>query len=193
MEGLEFEEMRKQIAILKEKIQKEEIVNDRLLRQVSKSKLSVMNAQAFKNLIISLSCVPLYLLMYYQAHLSLTFCLCTIIYVLFCAFGTMYIHYPVMKMNMATEDLKSVACKVARVKRQYHFWLVYVTPTIIPWLGWCLYEMLKAFQLEFNSTSGIVFTVFVFLSAAIGFAIGFSMHKKVVNACSDMLEQINGD
>ena len=66
MEGLEFEEMRKQIAILKEKIQKEEIVNDRLLRQVSKSKLSVMNAQAFMNLIISLFCVPLYLLMYYQ-------------------------------------------------------------------------------------------------------------------------------
>lgn len=193
MEGLEFEEMRKQIAILKDKIQKEEIVNDRLLRQVSKSKLSVMNAQAFKNLFLALFCVPLYLLMYYQVHLNLTFCLFTIAYVLFCALGTMYVHYPVMKMNMATEDMKSVACKVTRVKRQYHFWLVYVTPTVVPWLGWCLYEMLKAFHLELNSKLGIVFVCLMCLAAAVGFAVGLYMHRKVVNACSDILEQINGD
>ena len=91
---------------------------------------------------------------------------------LFCAFGTYYVHRPVDRMNLMTEDLASVAKVMAKFRKQYDQWLHYVTPAlIIPWLSWAMYEF--AWK---NAPEGVnhwLFALPLLVGAAIGMVIGY--------------------
>ena len=189
MEELNFEEMRAQIALLKNKVEKEELVNDRLLREIIKTKVRTINAQCRKVVICGVFCMVIFPYMHFELGLSWLFVAATIVMMIFCVGMTIYFHSPINSRSFIEDDVKPLAQKAARLKKQYQNWLHYVTPTItIPWVGWYCFEVLGG--LHITGESAISFVVAILVGGAIGALIGYMFHKKVVDSCDDIISQL---
>lgn len=190
MEELNFDEMRNQITLLKQKLNHEEIINDQLLREVTRANMGTINWAKYKSFICVAICLVIYpTTMLYMGIFSKAFVIFTCAMVLFCAYGTYYIHRPVDRMNLMTEDLATVAKVMAKFRKQYNQWLYYVTPTlIIPWLSWAVYEY--AWKNVPEGMNSWMLTIPILVGAVIGMLIGYTWHKKAVNAAEKIIRQI---
>ena len=189
---MNFEEMRGQMAILKEHLDKQEIVSDRLLRETMKAKTK--DIKYTKNVVYgaAIFCMIIYPLSTMSHLWSWPFALATCAMMMFYVYATYYIHRPVEQLNYMTADLATVARVMAKFKKQYDNWLHYVTPAlIIPWFAWACYEV--AWK---NAPAGTDPKVLAFLAlplligAAIGALIGYFYHRKAVNAAQDIIDEI---
>lgn len=189
MEELNFEEMRNQIAILKNKVNAQEIVNDRLLRESMKTKVSIINRVEVKTVLCAVVCILLFPIEHYYIGFSWSFVVATCLMMFVCIGCTMYFHYPLHKADFMSGDLATVARGMARFKRQYDNWLHYVTPSLlVPWMAWACYE-----YIELNSDRGInpVYIVApLLIGGLIGGLIGYRWHRKAVNTAQNIIDQI---
>ena len=189
MEEKKFEEMRNQFAILKEQLNKQEIVNDHLLRKAMKSKNKEISRTKRVVFVSALSCLIIFPMTYMTHMWSLGFAIATIAMVAFSAAATYYIHKPIEELNFMKDDFSTVARVMAKFKKQYDNWLRYVAPTlIIPWLIWGCYEF--AWK---NAPDGInpwLMSLPLIVGVIIGGLIGVKFHFKAVNAAQDILDQI---
>jgi hypothetical protein len=189
MEDMNFNEMRQQMAVLKEQLDKQEIVNDRLIRETMKTKSK--DIRSTKNVIYfcTVLCLVLYPFTPFCHIWSWGFAIATCVMVVFCAVATHYIHRPVEKLNYMTDDLATVAGVMAKFKKQYDNWLHYVTPAlIIPWLGCACYEI--GWKNAPEGSNPMVMIIFMLIGAAIGGFVGYRYHCKAVNAAKSIMEQI---
>lgn len=189
MEDVSFDEMRKQFAIIKKKLDKEEIVNDRLLRSIMKIKVRAINEYEQKHILIATICLILYPGIYMMDIISLELTIATCLMMVFCWTATMYIHHPLHRMDLMTADLATVAGVMDKFKRQYDFWLHYITPALLtPWLLWICYEFTIAKGI--NGMNAFYTVIPLIIGAAIGGMIGYIMHRKTVNLAKDIIRQI---
>lgn len=189
MEDMHFEELRNQFAILKQQLNKQEIVSDRLLRETMKTKKGNINSTkrtCYASVMLVLLLTPLN---FYTHAWSLEFSIITCLIVLFCAVATYFIHKPVDNLNFLTDDFATVARVMAKFKKQYNQWLYYATPVIcVPWLGWATYEY--AWKRAPEGVSHWVMCIPLVVGLIIGLSIGLYYHFKAVNAAQDIMDQI---
>ena len=189
MEEMKFEELRNQFAILKQQLNKQEIVSDRLLRETMKAKKKDINSTKRLEYTCVLLCLIAFPLNFLTHSWSLQFTIVTCVMVLFCAVATHYIHKPVDNLNFMRDDFATVASVMARFKKQYDNWLHYVTPIIlIPWISWACYEF--AWQHAPKGVNPWLMTIPLLVGGAIGGIIGYIYHRKAVNAAQDIIDQI---
>ena len=192
MEEMNFEEMRKQFAILKNELKHQEIVNDRLLRTTMKSKTHEMSSTKRFEFICVAICLVIYPMSYFTEVWSLAFATGTCIMVLFCAAATWYIHKPVEELNFMRDDFSTVARVMAKFKKQYNDWLHYVAPALlIPWISWACYEIVWKNAPE-NADAKMLFfmSLPLIFGACLGAIVGYRFHRKAVNAAQDILDEI---
>lgn len=184
-----FEEMRSQIAILKNKLNNQDIVTNKLLREIMHSKKSDIDKTKRLQIICAFLSFIIFPFETYLGVLSMEFSTATCLMIFFCLACTFYIHRPVDRVNLMTENLATVAEIMERFKHHYDMWIRYVTPTlIIPWLALACYE----FGWK-NAPDGInpwLLCVPLFIGAAIGLFIGITYHNKAVNAAKSIMDQI---
>ena len=189
MEEQYFDEMRQQMAALKEQLNKQEIVNDHLIREIMKVKnkdISKTKNVCFIAAIIAFLTFPFNT---FTHAWSWTFTAVTGAMLIFCTIAPIYIHRPVDKLNYMTSDLATVARVMTKFKKQYDNWLHYVTPALmIPWIGWACYEF--AWKNNISGVNPLWLTLPILFGAAIGGLIGYYFHCKAVNAAKSILEQI---
>jgi hypothetical protein len=192
MEEKKFEELRNQFAFLKQQLEKQEIVSDRLLRKamegktldISYTKKTVYSAAIF--------CLILYPFTYITHMWNLSFALATCAMVIFCAVCTYYIHRPVERLDFMRDDFTTVARVMARFKKQYNDWLHYVTPILlIPWLSWACYDF--AWVHGPKRINPWLLALPLIFGGIIGAIIGYRNHRKAVNAAQDILDEIERD
>ena len=189
MEELNFDEMRDQITLLKQKLDRQEIVNDSLLREAMRGKMGAINWTKYKSYISVALCIIFYPVMSWAGVFSNAFVFATCAMMLFCAYGTYYVHRPVDRMDLMTDDLATVAKVMAKFRKQYNQWLFYVTPALlIPWLSWALYEY--AWKNAPDGVSHWMLALPILIGAAIGGLIGYHWHCKAVDAADNIIRQI---
>lgn len=189
MENMEFEEMRNQFAILKQQLDKQEIVSDHLLRETMKAKKGNINStkrMCYACVVIALLLTPLN---FYTHAWGLAFSIVTCLMMLFCAAATYYIHKPVDDLNFLTDDFATVARVMAKFKRQYNQWLLFSPVILIPWIGWACYDFGWKHAPEGVNPLWMCFPLLI--GAVIGGAIGLYYHFKAVNAAQDIIDQIH--
>ena len=181
-----FEEMRQQMAILKEKLEKQEIVNDSILRQSMKK-----NASSILNRYYIIAALCLFLIPYgYWAfveiqHLSMAFWIGTNVLMLICFAATIYNGRFLHTTRRFDKDLVETQQAVARAKKLDRDWLFLGIPMIVIWLGWYFYEIHQ--QMAQDSIN-------LFIGAAvgtvIGAAIGLIIHFNTQRKYQEIIEQI---
>ena len=185
MDSRELMEMKEQLAILIKKLEKETIVNDRLMRRATKEKISKMQRRALiKGIFIGL-CIPYVIGVCHLVGLSLWLCGFTVLILLIALYYDYRIHRNIHSDEAMYGNLLDVRKKVLRIKQAYKDWLKFSIPILIIWLIYFLYE---SFQLpDIPKESIFIGSIF---GGSIGGFIGFLQYKKMQRDADEILEQI---
>lgn len=183
---MELDEMRAQISLLNKKLEKESIVNERLLRDAMKNKAKTINANAWVSVGASVFVIIGALFFFPAEGFSWCFTAITIIMMLVCDFFTWKHHKNVNSKTM-NGDLVTVAKVMKKLRDDYVNWLKYGIIMVIFWFAWLATEyciILKDWKLS------ILIIVSLLISLAIGGFIGLRMHRSVIHNAEDIIKEI---
>ena len=185
MDSRELMEMKEQLSILTKKLEKETIVNERLMCRTTKEKISKMQRYALvKGIAIALA-APYALFCMYFLGTSLWLNVVTICLLVF----ALYCHYRIHRNLRSSEamqgNLLDVRKKVLRIKQAYKDWIKFSIPITLVWIVWFLNEV---FQQAHAPKDAIITGAII--GSIIGGIIGTIEYKKVQRSADEILEQI---
>ncbi len=183
-----FEEMRSQISILKEKLETENIINDRLIRKVMKFNFNRINRQAWTSIICSLLVILAAIFSFGKLGFSNYFRAFTVILMLICDYFTWKMHRNINRETMM-KNLKQVTVIIRKLKEDYLGWMKYGIVIILFWGSWFCTECIVNAPAE-DKTIGIIMSAGALAGLAIGAFVGLKMHRSVIRSCDEILGQI---
>ena len=183
----ELQEMREQMAALKEKLNKQEVVNDRLIRDVLSQKMKTINKNGWLSSLSGLFVITFGNYLFYQMGLSTWFLLGTTVMMIFCAAVTWISHSWVNSNEIANGDLLRVVKQAQRLQRVYKNWKYIALPMVLVWATWLGLEYaaeVKDTAMVISMMSGGI------IGGLVGGIIGFKQNKKVINELDEMIRHI---
>lgn len=181
----ELNEIRNQLRLLKQKLNEQEIVNEKLMRKVTRERLSKINREGKIYSIIAAICVPINYLILQMAGTSTAFNIVTILYLLVCIGVSVYSRRGINPEDVINGNLVTTKKKMLTYKALCNKWLIGVTPFLLVWFGWFMYE-LAADDSDFN-TGAIVGGC---VGAAVGTICGIIYHKKSMKNIDNAIQEI---
>ncbi|MBP5387923.1 MAG: hypothetical protein J6Y97_11130 [Prevotella sp.] len=187
MNNNDFEEMRQQMNILKEKLQQQEIVNDRIFHRSMKRNVKGINR---RYTVVSILCILMVPYSYWAfvklTGMSIWLWLATCILMLIVFVYTQYTGR-FLNSRILEKDLVQARTKMAKAKKLDHDWLKIGIPLIILWLGYFGYEMCKVYDGE----DFIYIVVMCVVCAMLGAAVGLKVHFKNQDDYAQIIEEID--
>lgn len=183
----ELEQMRSQIGILKEKLEKQSIVNELHIRRSMKSKLSDINRTVNWTIAAGTFAIIYCTWYFWYQKLSAAFTIATFIMLAVCLALTVIQKRTLGSLDFAKGNLVETAQKLNKVRSHYKDWYKIAIPMIVLWLGWLTYEMIDTLGIS-PLTAG--FFVGAGTGVIIGGFIGYRINRKVVRKASEILDQI---
>lgn len=186
-ESTELDDMRAQMAVLKEKLNKEEIVTDSLLKSTMKGKMSTINRQA----VISI-CAAVFVLTYgnwvwHDIGASLWFIGGTSLLMIVCIVITILMHKKMSQTDITNGNLLTVAKNAKKLKEQYIKWQRIGIPLVCIWFVWFAVDLL----IKSDDIASVLCLIGGgLIGGIVGGIYGQSMHKKVLRACDEIIKQI---
>ena len=182
----ELETMRAQIALLKDKLDKETIVSDKLLRDTMRHKTRNINANAWVSVGASIFVIFWALTFLPIEGFSWWFAGATILMMLVCDFFIWKYHKDVNAKTM-NSDLLTVAKVMKQLRDNYKKWLKYSIGLIAVWFVWFAVE----YCILLSDWRVALFMIIALLvGLAIGGFIGLKMHNSVIRNAEEIISQI---
>ena len=182
----ELEQMKEQMNLLKEKIEKEKIVNQQLLRVAMKEKVSSLNRDAIIFVILGIVAIPYCTWVFISIlNMSWWFIGVTDLFFLAAIVYTYFSHKDIKAKELMDGNLIEVSKKIMRMRRMYANWLKFSIPFVIVWFVWFLFEVLGN-----NVDEGTPFAIGGTVGGIIGGFIGTKMYYRTRNKTLDVIQQI---
>ena len=185
----ELEDLRQQMAAIKEKVDQQGHLNEELVKEAIQSKMKGVHRTLFKLSLVALLCIPCYIAMRYTYNFSWPFIIVTILMLI----GFVLADYLINRLDVSHmgDDLVATARKLAQMKKNRSLSQKIGIVVTIPWLAWFCYEsfMHRAITYGTADTWGYVITCFV--CGIIGAIIGIRIFRKMQRANDEMIDQIN--
>lgn len=183
----DFEEMRQQMNILKEKLQKQEIVNEKVFRRSTRKSLKGINR---RYTFVSILCILMVPYSYWAfvklTGMSIWLWLATCVLMLIAFVYTKYTGR-FISSRVFEKDLVQARAKVAKAKKLDHDWLKIGIPLIVLWLAYFGYEMYRVTGGE----DSIYIVVMCVVCALLGGAVGLKIHFKNQDNYEQVIEEID--
>ncbi len=183
----QLEDMRQQMATLKQKLDRQEIINDRVMRKSMKKNVSSISRRYYVLMAVGIFMIPYsYWAFVKLTGLSIAFWIATCIFMLICTAFTYYNSQDIRDSHLMENELIDVRRKVARAKKLDAQWLLIGIPMIIVWLTWFFYEVsILNGSMMFNGLfwGGAI-------SSIIGAVVGFKIHFKTQRQYQEIIDQI---
>ena len=184
----ELEEMRSQIGILKEKLEKQNIVNEKHIRKSMKSNMSSINNTVTATIFLGVFALLYCTWFFWSQGCSLAFVISTAVMLAVCLGLTIIQRVNLGRMDFSKGNLIETAQNLSKIKAHYQDWHKIAIPMIVIWFGWMIYEMIGILGLE--SPMAIGFCCGAAAGGIIGGVLGFRINRKIVRRTSEILEQI---
>ena len=183
----DLENMRQQMTKLKNKLNQQEIVNDRLMRRSMRNEVNTITRRYYIIMVITLFMVPYgYWCFVKLSGLSIFFWIVTSIFMLICVGATFYTLCKINDPHLMDRNLVEARKKVASAKKFEVNWLFFGIPAVVLWLSWFLYE---TYQLHGDALSNGLFLGGC-IGGLIGAICGLSMNFKTQRQYQDIIDQI---
>ena len=183
----ELENMRQQMTTLKNKLNRQEIVNDCLIRRSMRNQVNTITRRYNIIMAIGLIMVPYgYWCFVKLCGLSLFFWFVTSIFMLICVGATFYTYRKISDPNLMNRNLVEARMKVVSAKKFEANWLFFGIPAVVLWMGWFLYE---TYQLHGGSFSNGLFWGGC-IGGIIGAICGLSINFRTQREYQDVIDQI---
>ena len=180
--------MRAQLGMLKDKLEKQTIINETHIRNSMKSKMSDINKAVTGTIIAGVFALGYCTWYFYWQDFSLAFVISTFVMLAVCLGITIAQRVILGKMDFSQGNLVETAEKLSKVKKHYQDWYKIAIPMIIVWFGWMMYEMLSIHGLE--SPIAIGFCCGAIIGGILGGIIGMRINRKVARKATEILDQI---
>ena len=182
----ELEEMRVQINILKDKLERQTIVNENHIRNSMKSKANDLRKTIRGTVGGGIFAILYCPICFYYLGCSLPFIIVTTVMLAICLALTIRQNVMLGRMDFSQGNLVETAEALGRVRKHYIQWTRLAAPAIIvPWYAWCMYEFIML-----DKPGGIILVVCATVGGVIGGVIGLSINRKVVRKAEEILSQI---
>ena len=181
----EFEEMRQQMAILKDKLENQTIVNDRFIRRSIKRSVGTINRRYLVLGIVALAMIPygywaFVMLNGLSVALWLTMCVLMLTVV-----GFMYYNGRDLRDDdLMSGNLLDVKRKMVLAKKRDANWPWFGIPVALAWGAWAVYEMSQ--KMGYNE----YFVPWCIVGILVGALVGLKVHFKTQRHYRDVLDQI---
>ena len=188
---MQLEEMRQQMAILKEKLDKQEIINDQLMRKAIGTKLRKIVIERRKKLFFILAgLIYVPAVLYGLLKLDLWFIIVTI---LFFAVGAAYDIYYTAGIN--DEDLQNKRLletkeRIIRMKRMNTRWLWFSIPFVIVWIATFFWQILYRMDDGEAHLHAQPILIGGLVGGVIGGIIGTVIYQRQQHQASELIEDI---
>ena len=188
IDSRELQEMKEQLAILTQKLEKEAIINERLIRQSMKNKASSIRRAAIIESIITLIMIPYFIwVMPNVIAISTGLCCFTCFFMVLALVCNYYIHSRFRPDKFVLGNLLEVRKDTLMIKRFYINWLKFIgLPFIIVFFSWFVHDIRIAYPGE--DLNGIYYGIG--FGILLGTIIGTIQFKKIQNTADEILEQI---
>ena len=183
----ELVQMREQIAALRSKLATQQIVSEKLILSAIKDGVSKINRFGIIYIVCGCIAIPYCAWSFGFSGFSQLFIWGTVLFLLLCAGGTMYIHYGLRNTDISRGNMVDVGKRVARLRRLYGLWHFVTVPLLFVWLYFGYLEICTLYpEPEVRHT----FIVAALVGGVIGAFFGLKMHFKVVRMADDVLAHI---
>ena len=185
-----LEQMRADYQQLKERLENQEIINDRLMRETMSGKVRSMRGTVGW----SIGCAVFVFLMaplifHYNpvVNASWAFTIATMLMMAFCIFLDWKFNHKVQGTDLSNCDMLTFSKHVREMKENYSGWIKWAFVIIVLWAGWLIAEVL--FNVE-EKKLAIPMVVGLLFGLIVGGIIGYSMDRKIIRTCSEIINQI---
>ncbi len=183
----QLEEMRQQLTMLKQKLNEQEIVNERLMRRSMRNTVSSITRRYYVLMALAILMVPYgYWVFVKMYNFSIAFWIATSIFMLICGGATFYNSRKISDPGLMSHSLVEARKKVASAKKFDSDWLLIGIPAVILWLGWFCYESYQ----NVGDVNPSVFMIGGIVGGVLGGIIGFTIHFKTQRQYQDIIDQI---
>ena len=181
---IELNEMKEQISLLRRKLEKETIVNEKLIRASMRDKLKAVKRRSYILCAVVIGVCPLWANPIFDFH-SIWFMGVTIAFLFIAVAYEIYCNQLLSTQNYVSGNLIDEARKLSRYKQLSRQWHRFGIAFLGVWLPWFYYEATIAagFFAKNVLIGGLI-------GGAIGGAIGLTIYRKGQNAVNEVIEQI---
>ena len=181
---IELNEMKKQIALLRHKLEKETIVNEKLIRASMRDKLKAVKRRSYILCAVVIGACPLWASPIFDFH-SIWFMGVTIAFLFIAVAYEIYCNQLLSTQNYVSGNLIDEARKLNRYKQLSRQWHWFSIPFLFIWLSWFVYEATSVGDFHANNIliGGLI-------GGTIGGVIGWRTYRKGQNTVSEVIEQI---
>ncbi len=184
-EHIEFEQMREQIALLKEKLLRQQIISERAIIEAAQKGISKLNKAGTKWGIFGIFAVVYCTFAFHRFGFSDGFVIGTAIMLAICAAVTIYAHLGIRSIDVANGNLVDISQRLIRFRKIYSRYHLYAVPMV---LVWCYFLYYDAQRMLGNAE---YFLIGACVGGAIGAIIGLKAHFKVIHDTDKVLKNIN--
>ena len=187
----ELEQLREQMSIFKDKLNKQQIINDQLVRNTMKSKLSWIKSFVWGEIII----IPILLLgmAVFHAGTGLSWC--------FLAIGLIadatgdFIINRIPKGQLLSGDLVETSKRLVKMKKQRTSWFIIGLIFVTIWLVWFIVELVlktdPGCALPDHNLVIAIMAIAVAVGGVIGGIVSWFIFRKMQRTNNQLIEQIN--
>lgn len=190
IDSKELLEMKEQMALLKQKLEKETIVHEQLMRKVMKVKADSLRTKAILESILALTVIPVFTwVMHSLFHFSIALCLFFGIVVACAQIYSYYIHHHFRPKDFINNSVIEAQKETLQLKTYYANWLKYISiPFDITFLTWFIYEAIQLSQA--NSTSTIIFSISFVVIFITVFILAMGQYFKIQRTADEIIGHI---
>lgn len=182
--------MKEQMALLKQKLDKEKIINEQLMRRVMNMKASSLRTKAILESILALTVIPVFTwVMHSLFHFSIALCLFFGIVVTCAQIYSYYIHHHFRPKDFINNSVIEAQKETLQLKTYYANWLKYISiPFDITFLTWFIYEAIQLSQA--NNIRTTIFSISVVVIFISMFILAMGQYYKIQRTADEIISQI---
>ena len=184
-EHTELNELREQIALLKDKLQRQQIISERAIIEAAQKGISKLNKAGTKWGIFGIFAVVYCTFAFHRFGFSDGFVIGTAIMLAICAAVTIYAHLGIRSIDVANGNLVDISQRLIRFRKIYSRYHLYAVPMALVWCYFLYYDA----QRMLGNAEG--FLIGGCVGGVIGAIIGLKAHFKVIRDTDKVLKNIN--
>lgn len=184
-EHTELNELREQIALLKDKLQRQQIISEQNIIAAAQKGISQLNKTGNKWGAFGIFAVVYCSWAFHRFGFSDGFVIGTAIFLAICAAVTIYAHWGIRSIDVANGNLVDISQRLISFRKIYSHYHLFAVPAL---LVWCYFLYQDAQRMLDNAE---YFLIGGCVCGLIGAVIGLKAHFKVIRETDKVLANIN--
>ena len=184
-ESMELDELREQVALLKDKLQRQQIISERAISDAAHKGIGKLNTMGTISMAFGAFAVVYCTIIFHQMGFSTAFVIGTAIFLGVCAIATIYTHCSLRPIDVAHGNLVEIMQKLIRFRKIYSYWNFYSIPAL---LVWCFFLYYDALQLGMDT---MPFLIGGGVGGVLGATLGLKRYFKIMRETDAVIERIN--